>query len=110
MMDPQVKRAMLCQDVQWRKLTGTSGAGDKTFADAETIKGYQAGKRVLVISLEGEKVLSTLQVFIDGTDMNRVTEGDMIQPQGYSVQYPIVRIEPFYKERGILDYGILYLA
>ena len=109
-MDPQVKNAMLRQEVQWRKLTGISGAGDKTYADAETIKGYQTGKRVLVITLEGEKVLSTVQVFVDGPDMSLISEGDVIMPQGYTIEYPIIKVEPFYKERGILDYGILYLA
>lgn len=109
-MDAQVKNAMLNLDVDWFKKLSTSGAGDMVYDTAVTFKAYQSGKRVLVTTLEGAKVLSTVQIFLDAPDVARIIVGDQILPFGYLNKYTIVKIDLFYKERGLLDYGILYLS
>lgn len=109
-MDNQVKMAMLHQDIIVYKASSTSGCGDTTFGDPITLKGYQTGKRIYVVTLEGGKVLSTVQIFLDSADFDNLNSHDEIQPQGYIERFPILKLEPFYKERGILDYGIVYLG
>lgn len=109
-MDAQVKNAMLNFNVDWFKKLSLSGAGDTTYDTAVTFKAYQSGKRVLVTTLEGAKVFSTVQIFLDAPDIVRILVGDQILPFGYTTKYTIVKVELFHKERGILDYGILYLS
>ena len=109
-MDAQVKNLMLCQDITYKKLSTIKGNGDKTYNAEVIIKGYQVDKKVLITSKEGEKVLSTCQVFVDGPLANTIKTDDLIKLQNDTIFYPVVKVQVFYKERNFLDYGILYLS
>lgn len=108
-MEPEVKEAMLCQDIEWSHLQSTSGSGSKTYDAPVTIKGYQVGRISLGVNKKGEEVTSSQQIFVDEVNALLIDEGDLIKPMGSIKSYPVVRIEPFRKIGGVVDYGIAYL-
>lgn len=100
---------MLKQTASWKSYLSLDGKGDKTYAAASDISCYQVGKRKMLINTLGQQVYSNVHLFVDEIIGPTLKEGDLVKPVNSAVYFPILFVEPFYKENGILDYVIVYL-
>lgn len=80
------------------------GAGDKLFGDTVSALCYPEADVKLIVDESGAEVISTTQLYIDGTQEIKVTDEVIFEG---SVR-PIQRINSFYRN-GVVDLRVVYL-
>lgn len=108
-MDSFVKSQMLVQDFEHSVALPVSGSGNKTWAAAVSLKGYQVIETKVVTDLKGKEKVSTSNIYFDGVDILTIKEGDKIEIVSSGTIFPVIKIELFYKAQNQLDYGVVYL-
>jgi hypothetical protein len=94
--------------IVWRKFLSQTGAGEPSYAQVSSFKAYIATSDRIVRSVEGEEVVSKTQLFVNGSDATQITlKDELTLPNGSKP--PIIGIDLLYDEKGIVDYGIVYL-
>lgn len=105
-----VQKRMFFQDFSIQVYTGLDGAGDKKFDEnLLNVKGYYVGNTKIVTSVTGEQIVSSGHFFVSAKDFQKITVGSMTTLPLEDGRFPIIHVEPFYKEYGALSYGVIYL-
>lgn len=108
-MEAYIIKRMMHQDFKIRVFTGISTKGEKNYDPAIDIKGYYVGKTKIVMDVTGQQVLSTGHFFVTAEDFVKITLGSAVETPLSTAEYPVLLLEPFYKERNILSFGVVYL-
>ncbi len=123
-VDNQIK-AMLNHQISYEPFVRYDGRGRPEYSNILTSPCYITSEVKMVRNLEGEEVVSSLTIFLSGTDAERlglVTTvlngllgtisgnahmGRLTLPNGRHV--PILGVLPYYNEKGILNYVEVHL-
>jgi len=113
-MDKQVARSLLNQvsvEAYWRQ----DGRGGVLYHDPVVVPCYVSGEVRMVRNLEGEEVVSSLTIFLSGTNARDCGLTITNKPHNYRVTLPdgrqpgIINVQDHYDSRGELDYVEVYL-
>lgn len=107
-----VARTMIVQPFTVHFFTGLGGDGGKTYNAPIELSGYQtsgAFPRKPTLAEEGK--LAEHIIFVDAPDVTKINSGSRIVPINSedNVEYLVTKITPYFKEQGVLDYGMVYL-
>lgn len=129
-MNDKIKKKMFTFEIQLSRMAGGSSLGDKDY-DITTIMGYLKEEMKVVTYGLGREVTSSAQVYIDGADMSKVNEQDLVtvgirtkakQKDGNAENSEdavfkailkdrqILRRDNFYRPNNTPDVGVIYLA
>jgi len=114
-MDPQI-RDVMNQTIDVHKYVSKDGRGNLKYSTTKiSLPCYIAGETRMMQNLYGQDVVSSLQVYIPGTDaklaeldepaksyLHRITLPDGRTP-------PIIAIQPYYDEKGNVYYVLVSL-
>jgi hypothetical protein len=101
-MDPQLKK-VLNNQISVSKVTTFNKTGDITYKDPTVVSCYISGEVKMVRNLAGVEVVSTLSIFISGTDatsLNLQHNDKVTLPNGRTP--PIIAINNYYDDKGML--------
>lgn len=90
-----------CQIKPFIKRTGT---GDKVFGDAVNALCYPESDIKHIVDASGAEVVSTTQLYVDGTQEIKVTDEVIFEGATRAIQ----RINSFYRN-GVVDIRVVYL-
>jgi len=108
-VDKQLER-MLNHQISVEQYEHTDGRGTKKYSDPTVVPCYITGNVRMIRDMQGDEVVSSLSIFLSGTDAQQVGLDDtgaahrlrITLPDGR--QPPILNLHPYYSYRGHLDY------
>ncbi len=108
-MEPYIQKMMFRQTFNIKVFRGTDGAGDKLYDASIEIKGYYVGATKIIMTAAGQQVLSTGHFFVTAEDFVKITPGSLTTLPLIEGEWPVLHTEPYFKENGILSYGMVYM-
>lgn len=87
-----------------KNLSHYTGSGTKLFNPDVHSKCYPVGDVKLVTNVNGTEVISTTQLYVDGSEPIEVTDAVVFNGQ----ERPVLRITDYYRN-GVVDLRVVYL-
>lgn len=97
------------QEFNVKVFNGVDGAGDKKYDSPITVKGYYVGSTKIIMNVTGQQVLSSGHFFVAAEDYVKITPGSLTTIPLTPGEFPVLHMDPYYKENNILAYGVVFL-